>query len=307
MREYRLVAWGLVLAAAVATLGCGGGGGGSSTKKVSDYVSGVSSSDGTVVGTLKSGSPPAASAMLMASPRQRTSVAVARKKGQRASAAVSPVSYPLGGTAALSVDDSATRVIVAIVGTDGYWELSGLTPTTGQTILVTFGQAAPLSFTLHLGSGDDAQIFAYQDLPVNLIRVGTGDVQVNVTWDQDVDVDLHVLDPSGEEIYYDNSVSASGGSLDLDSNAGCDIDGKNAENITWPSGEAPAGTYKVLVDYWEACISGTINYVVTVRVKGHAAQTFTGSFTDADADHGDTCFAGSGIQCGTYITSFTSP
>jgi hypothetical protein len=43
--------------------------------------------------------------------------------------------------------------------------------------------------------------------------VGTGAVQVNVTWDLDVDVDLHVLDPRGEEIYYDHRRSASGGVL----------------------------------------------------------------------------------------------
>src|SRR5207237_4273195 len=43
----------------------------------------------------------------------------------------------------------------------------------------------------------------------------TGDVQVSVSWDAPSDVDLHVVDPSGEEIFYGNPASASGGQLDV--------------------------------------------------------------------------------------------
>jgi uncharacterized protein YfaP (DUF2135 family) len=48
-------------------------------------------------------------------------------------------------------------------------------------------------------------------VPVTLTPVGTGDVQVTVTWDADSDLDLHVVEPSGEEIFYGHPVSATGG------------------------------------------------------------------------------------------------
>jgi hypothetical protein len=122
----------------------------------------------------------------------------------------------------------------------------------------------------------------------------TGDVQVSVSWDAPSDVDLHVIDPSGEEVYYGNSVSASGGQLDVDSNAACSIDGRQIENIRWAS-RAPGGTYTVRVDYWSSCAVAQTNFLVTVK-NGASTQTFAGNFT-GDGDRGA---AGSGRT----ITSF---
>lgn len=274
--------------------GGGGGGGGGSTAALSDYVAAVTSSDGTIQAVKKTGAPPVATSPGTAS--------------SRLAAAAANLTFLRGGTAAIPVDPAATRVIVAITGVDGYWELTGLTPGTGLTVLVTFGQTSPETFTLHLGAGS-ATSLTYEDVAVALTTVGTGDVQVNVTWDLDVDVDLHVLDPSGAEIYYGNTASASGGVLDLDSNPACSLDHVKAENITWPTGKAPSGTYKVLVDYFEACTTGPVNYVVTVNVKGHAPQTFAKTFADGASDFGSTCFPSSGdtLLCGVQITTFTVP
>ena len=110
--------------------------------------------------------------------------------------------------------------------------------------------------------------------------VGTGDVQVNITWDSRADVDLHVVDPLGEELYYGHKTSVSGGQLDLDSNAGCGTDGPRAENIFWASGLiAPRGEYLLRVNYWSACSVARTNYVVTVNTRGKPPQIFTGFFT----------------------------
>jgi hypothetical protein len=123
----------------------------------------------------------------------------------------------------------------------------------------------------------------------------SGDVQVSVSWDAPSDVDLHVVEPSGEEIYYGNGGSATGGQLDVDSNANCVIDGKQIENIRWP-GRAPGGTYTVRVDYWDACGVGRTNYLVTVR-NGTSTQTFSGFFTGP----GDNGGPGSGVTIGTFV------
>jgi uncharacterized protein YfaP (DUF2135 family) len=107
---------------------------------------------------------------------------------------------------------------------------------------------------------------------------------------------LHVVGPDNAEIYYGSGPSPSGGTLDLDSNAGC-APGVDNENVTWPTGTAPAGTYTVRADNWSICNQTVSNYVVTITVAGRAPQIFQGSFTDA----GDRGGAGSG----RLITTFT--
>jgi hypothetical protein len=104
-----------------------------------------------------------------------------------------------------------------------------------------------------------------------------------------------VIDPAGEEVFYAHQQAASGGQLDLDSNAGCTIDGVRNENITWPTGRAPRGQYTVRVDYWANCGVAQTNYTVRVN-NGGTVQVFSGSFTGA----GD---AG-GLGSGRTITTF---
>lgn len=129
-----------------------------------------------------------------------------------------------------------------------------------------------------------------------------GEVEVSVSWDAASDVDLHVVDPSGEEIYWGNTTSASGGQLTTDSNSSCSIDGRQIENVRWRSG-APAGTYAVRVDYWSSCNVAQTNYTVTVK-NGGSTSTYTGTFTGT----GDRGGRGSGrsIASFTHVAAFTS-
>ena len=62
--------------------------------------------------------------------------------------------------------------------------------------------------------------------------LGRGTVQITLRWTGRNDLDLHVIDPTGAEIFWDNKQSASGGLLDVDSNHGCEkVDANPAENI----------------------------------------------------------------------------
>ena len=47
-----------------------------------------------------------------------------------------------------------------------------------------------------------------------VLGVGTGDVQVSLTWSAASDLDLHVVEPSGEEIYFLAPESVTSGTLD---------------------------------------------------------------------------------------------
>jgi hypothetical protein len=100
--------------------------------------------------------------------------------------------------------------------------------------------------------------------------VGSGDVRVTLTWGDLNDLDLHVIDPSGEEIYYAHRESASGGTLDIDANPDCyNPTYTPVENIFWPSGTAPFGTYTVKVNYYAHCDAPrSPQFVVETLVDG---------------------------------------
>lgn len=73
--------------------------------------------------------------------------------------------------------------------------------------------------------------------PAAVPTMGTGDIQATLRWNNLNDLDLHVTDPSGNEIFFGNKSSPTGGLLDVDNNAGCDesMSDRPVENIYWPS------------------------------------------------------------------------
>lgn len=86
------------------------------------------------------------------------------------------------------------------------------------------------------------------EIAARLRREGgkSGDVRVSLIWNNRNDCDLHVIAPSGEEIYYGHKKSICGGELDVDMNVRGEST-KPVENVYWPPGGAPAGRYKVVV------------------------------------------------------------
>jgi parallel beta-helix repeat protein len=119
--------------------------------------------------------------------------------------------------------------------------------------------------------------------PMNAQQVG-GDVTVTLKWmspnQKGPDLDLHVIDPAGERIFFDHPVSKSGGKLDHDDR--CKEPGDFQETITWPRGQAPSGVYQVEIDYFETCqAEGTVIWQVTVAVDGRT-QEFKGTISPGE-------------------------
>jgi hypothetical protein len=110
-----------------------------------------------------------------------------------------------------------------------------------------------------------------------ITAVGTGDVQVTLTWQADVDVDLYVTDPTGSTVYYGNRAVASGGELDRDNMCG-DFEWGRPENVYWPAGRAPSGVYEVAVRYYGSCGQDepAVNWTVRTVVAGRA-NSYTGT------------------------------
>jgi hypothetical protein len=277
----RVLLAGVVLGAGImAGLSCGGDSGPSKIT-IGDYLSGITNAAATVTAVRSSGSPPTAGAGPTVTVTGAGTVIT-------------------GGSSQVNVAGSAdfTDVYVVVDGVDGFYHLTLPGPVSNVDLLLTVAQHVPVqAFNLSYGVAASGAVGSYQSVPIAVVPVGTGEVQVSVSWNAESDVDLHVVEPGGEEIYYANSTSAAGGSLDLDSNAGCSIDGVKNENITWAN--APSGTYTVRVDYWDSCTVAQSDYVVTIQRKGHPPETFTGSFTGV-GDHG-------GLGDGTQITTFTFP
>ncbi len=123
-----------------------------------------------------------------------------------------------------------------------------------------------------------------------------GNLRVSLAWDTPTDVDLHVVEPSSEEIYYSHRNSSTGGYLDLDSNPACNLDNVNQENVFWEL--PPSGEYIVRVDYWSACGSYPANYRVTVTGCG-VEEVRTRRFESYQAD-------GGGAGSGTEVLRFTA-
>ena len=129
------------------------------------------------------------------------------------------------------------------------YEVDLAAPAMSADLLLTFPQNLPIAeFDVFFAAADETGVVGpLTQLTFDVLQVGTGDVQVTLGWDTVADVDLHVIDPNGDEVYWANRMVPSGGELDLDSNAGCS-EGVSNENITWPEGLAPRGTYIVRVD-----------------------------------------------------------
>lgn len=101
------------------------------------------------------------------------------------------------------------------------------------------------------------------------------EVTVRLDWSQhsgNTDIDLHVIDPYGERIFFNHMTSESGGYLDRD-----DTHGPGPEHIHWDS--APAGTYKIYVHYYpnDDPDKSIVSYKVSVTADGITYRPATGS------------------------------
>lgn len=109
---------------------------------------------------------------------------------------------------------------------------------------------------------------------------GRGALKINLKWSTKDDLDLHVIDPDNQEIFFsDKKKTCQGylGQLDIDANAGSNLTSTPQENIYWEE-KAPVGNYKVKVVYYaQHDNKKEINYTVTVYPENGDVKTFTGS------------------------------
>ena len=114
----------------------------------------------------------------------------------------------------------------------------------------------------------------------------TGDVQVLLSWNNYNDLDLIVTDPYRESVWYKNRSVPSGGQLEIDMNVEYPDSKKPIENIYWPQGSAPNGTYNVYLLYFRKHENVAENaYKITVKYGGKSVEYAGTIGTEKEAVH----------------------
>lgn len=204
---------------------------------------------------------------------------------------VNGVDVQLGSTAYLTAEPGAEMTIATLEGAARV-QADGVTQIAVEGSMVSVpldanGEAAgapeppepydpdPLA-VLPLGLLEREVVAAAPADDTTLRTVGSGDLQLTLTWDNSADMDLSVLEPDGSLISFVNTVGASGAQLDVDSNYPCGSNQYSTENIYWPEGASVGGTYIVGVNQFSTCSGGSANWTLTVLVGGEVAFTEQG-------------------------------
>lgn len=110
----------------------------------------------------------------------------------------------------------------------------------------------------------------------------SGDVQVLLSWNNYNDLDLVCTDPNNETVWFKNKNVSSGGKLEIDMNVNYPDSKTPIENIYWPLGGAPNGTYSVYLVYYKKNIDlNETPYTITVKY-GDKTEEFTGRIKRED-------------------------
>ncbi len=107
-------------------------------------------------------------------------------------------------------------------------------------------------------------------------RIEGVDVRFSLIWHNHNDLDIHVVTPSGFEIYYGSKISPCRGELDVDMNVRGETT-KPVENIRWVKGQAPKGIYRVYVQNYafHESSEGETPFKVEIEINGKV-QHFEG-------------------------------
>lgn len=96
-----------------------------------------------------------------------------------------------------------------------------------------------------------------------------GELRVSLEWYNFDDLDLHVVEPNGNKIYFSHKVSITGGELDVDMNAGGGRTREPVENIIWANPQKMAeGRYQVIVNQYAKRETVDVGFSVEIECQG---------------------------------------
>ena len=164
------------------------------------------------------------------------------------------------------------KFFVGVKNVNGYWEVAPVAEGSGaanSAVKTDNGYLIPILYSVLFDTNVTILVSAktksgeytkITEFPISFVETKSGDLEINLSFNNEKDIDLHLYTPSGKHIYFGDrggSVNTSEGivefGLDKDSNAGCNIDGLNNENIFIPEILVEDGEYIVQVDMWSNC------------------------------------------------------
>lgn len=229
-----------------------------------------------------------------------------------------------GGSSVASITtvNQMKEFYLGVQGVDGYLVVpvnSLVSSSSGRAaggiydLVLLISQNLNQGFTLVIGGTDsNGTVLATVLQPMEFLSVGTGALQVSLSFNNNTDVDLYVVRPNGEVIYYghrggyDEETESEWG-LDLDSNPACSIDGINQENVYFPTAEMLSGKYEVWVNLYENCNYQETRWDIVATKSGSiitpswGSNPATGIFA-ADAPSNE---IGSSLDGATKVMEFT--
>ena len=107
-----------------------------------------------------------------------------------------------------------------------------------------------------------------------------GALTISLMWNEEDDLDLHVTNPKGDHIWYNQRTDRYTGELDVDMNAYDERTSEPVENVYWQ--EPPEGRYEIFVNN---CDDKPVDYVVRVKQPGN--MTFYRGRTDQRGKQSD--------------------
>ena len=192
---------------------------------------------------------------------------------------------PLAG----ALDARATAVAVALDGDRGYWIVAADLPAQEAPDQPTFHATLAIApdapagpARLRLFAVDAKGTFGAESdtmLTITDAPEPSGRLVVRLTWSGPADLDLHVVDPSGGELWA-RRPTIDGGLLDTDSNAQCVFDGRDTEDASWA--QPPSGHYVVRVDAWSLCGAAEAGWKVEATLDGAILGRADGVALDSD-------------------------
>ena len=205
------------------------------------------------------------------------------------------------------LESAATAIAIALSSDVGYWILPATIPLasapTSPTFEAIFGLRADLvpgTREVVLRAIDGAGRFGpkvVRPLEITAPRQPVGRLVVSLSWTNEADLDLHVVLPTGIEIFKRNRTEyqrpppsagpvppgapTDGGVLDRDSNAMCVPDGQREENVYWTEAP-PKGHYVVRVDTFSLCGAPSAPWSVEAVLDGVRIGGARGTSTEID-------------------------
>lgn len=205
-------------------------------------------------------------------------------------------------TVGLLVSPTARTVAIWLEDDVGYWTVPAAVASVESA--PDLEVQALLAFSRSTALGERRLWFAAADsrarygspsaLTLRVVEpIPTGQLVVSLSWAQDMDLDLVVVQPDGATLSADGLFDAAGGKLpqdgdtapvvDIDSNQACRIDGRRTENAIYPEVSLP-GSYEIYARIAQACGAPQTGWQLRIFLDGKEVGSTSGQFYARLAD-----------------------